>query len=116
MSAVSKYLAVLRVELEDLEEDLTILKNLYDERDRRKEITHYTCLENVALVQEEIAGIADLVRSMEGIDPTRYSELDELISDIRRLSRQRVEESDFPKAVLTLVERKLDKVRRYVEY
>lgn len=114
MSRVTKYLAILRVELEDLEEDLTVLKNLYDERDRRREITHYTCLENVALVQEEISGIAEMVRDMESIDPSRYSGLEELVADLEELCRTRVRESDFPQAVLTLVQRKLEKVLRYV--
>ena len=114
MSRVSKYLAILRVELEDLEEDLTVLKSLYDERDKRGEITHYTCLENVALVQEEISGIADMVRSMETIDPNRYSGLDELVKDLEALCRRRIKESDFPEAVFSLVQRKLEKVLRYV--
>ena len=114
MSRVTKYLAILRVELEDLEEDLTILKNLYSDRDKRGEITHYACMENVALVQEEISGIADMVRSMEEIDPDRYSGLEELVADLEKLCRRRIRESDFPQAVLSLVRRKLEKVLRYV--
>ena len=114
MSRVKKFLAVLRVELEDLEEDLSVLKNLYGERDQRREITHYACLENVALVQEEISGIADIVRSMESIDPSKYSSLEELVADLEELCRCRIKESDFPKAVYALVQRKLEKVLRYV--
>lgn len=114
MSQVTKYLAVLRAELEDLEEDLAVLTNLYDERDKRGEITHYTCLENVALLKEEISGIADLVANMENIDPTRYNSVEELVVDIEQLCLRRIRESDFPRAVFTLVKRKLQKVLGYV--
>jgi hypothetical protein len=52
MSRVSKYLGILKIELEDLEEDPAVLRDLYTERDQRREITYYACLENVALVKE----------------------------------------------------------------
>jgi hypothetical protein len=51
---------------------------------------------------------------MEGIDSSKYSSINELVADLEKLIRQRIAESDFPQAVLNLVQRKLEKVLKYI--
>ena len=64
---LNKYLKVLKVELEDLEEDLRLLESLYNQRAQREEITHYLFLENVSLVKSEISGIDQIIHSLDDI-------------------------------------------------
>ncbi len=109
-----KYLKVLRIELEDLSEDLEVMKDLYGQRGRRDEITDYVFLENVSLLKSEIAGVEAAIRSMDEIPVDRFRNLDELVDYIDKLFRERTAGAGYPEAVYALVRRKLAKVSRYV--
>ena len=111
---LAKYLKVLKIELEDLEEDLEVMKELYDRREQRNEITDYVFLENVALLKTEIAGVESLVKSIDDIPVDQFSHLDEFVDYVDALFRERTEHSGYPEAVYALVKRKLSKVSRYI--
>ena len=110
-----KYVKVLRVELEDLAEDLKLMEELYGQREKRDEITDYVFLENVSLLQSEISGIESIIRSLEEIIVERYSSLDELVEEVDSHFRKRTKDSAYPEAVYSLVKRKLSKVARYIQ-
>ena len=111
---LAKYLKVLRIELEDLETDLAVMKDLYDLREQQEEITDYVFLENVALLKSEIAGVESLIRSIDDIPVERFQHLDEFVDYIDSLFRERTKHSGYPESVYALVRRKLSKVSRYI--
>ena len=111
---LNKYLKVLRIELEDMEEDLSIMRELYGQRERRDEITEYVFLENVSLLKSVISGIEVLNRSIDDIPRDEFADLDELVDYVDRLFRDRTAHAGYPEAVYSLVRRKLTKVSRYI--
>ncbi len=111
---LAKYLKVLRIELEDLEADLEVMKDLYDRREAQEEITEYVFLENVSLLKSEIAGVESLIKSIDDIPIEQFSNLDEFVDYVDGLFRERTEHSGYPESVYALVKRKLSKVSRYI--
>ena len=111
---LGKFAKVLRIELEDLEEDLKLLADLYNQREERKEITGYVFLENISLVKSEISGIEQIIRSLDDIVIDSFSSLDEFVEHVDDRFRQKTQDMGFPEAVYALVKRKLLKVSSYI--
>ena len=112
---IPKYVKVLKIELEDLEEDLLVMAEIYHQREQKDEITDYVFLENLTLLQSEIAGIETMLRSLNDIEYESYSSLDELVEYIEKEFRRKTDASGFPESVYALVKRKLTKVSKYIE-
>jgi hypothetical protein len=111
---LTKFLEVLRIELEDLERDLDALIELYRARKDTHDITNYVYLENKGLLANELRCIANLLDSLYEVDATRYESVDAMIDDVERMIAERSETCAFPEVVSTLVARKIAKVRRFV--
>ena len=112
---LKKYLKVLRIELEDLEEDLQVMADIYNQREKRNEITGYVFLENMSLLKSEIYGIEQIIESLDGIVVDRYKSLEDMIEHVDQEFRNKTEDSGFPEACYALVKRKLLKVTKYME-
>lgn len=110
-----KYVRVLRIELEDLAEDLNIMADLYAQRERRNEITDYVFLGNVSLLKSEMSGIETVIRSIDEVPVERFGSLDALVDYMDRLFRMRTMHAGYPEAVYSLVKRKLSKVSQYIQ-
>ena len=70
------YLEILRIELEDLREDLQLL---IDECQRNREngkITDYVFLENVTLFKNELLGVDEFFKIIDTIDTAQYETLE----------------------------------------
>lgn len=111
---IKKYIKVLRIELEDLEEDLLVMAEIYHQRERKDEITDYVFLENVSLLQSEIAGIEKLLGTLDEIDPSRFGHIDEFVESLDTAFRRKTEDAGYPDSVYELVKRKLKKVSKYI--
>ena len=51
-----------------------------------------------------------------GVDPDAYSDIDEMVTDIKKRMRDKIRTSDLAEALYTLVSRKIDKVATYVRH
>ncbi len=111
---LQKYLKLLKIELEDVEEDLSVLLELHEQRKQRGEITNYVFLENVAVLKKGILGIRNFLQSVDILDAGKYSSLTEMIEDIDNLFKQKTKDYNFPEAIYTLTERKFNKIAKYI--
>ena len=111
---IEKYTKILKIELEDLEKDLLMMAEIYHQRELKKEITDYVFLENLSLLQSEIAGIDNIIESLEEIDPKDFTTIEQFAVFIAEEFRKKTEAAGFPESVFALVERKLKKVTRYL--
>ena len=109
-----KYLKVLKIELEDLEEDLLLMAKIYQQREKDNEITDYVFLENLSLLQSEISGIERIIQSVNTIDVANFKTLDEMVEHADAVFRTQTEDANFPESVYALVKRKLKKVSAYI--
>ncbi|MBN1834499.1 MAG: hypothetical protein JW820_01550 [Spirochaetales bacterium] len=109
-----KFLDVLRIELQDLEEDLDELVELYKKRADSHDITNYVYLENKGLLVNELRCVASILDSLSEVDASRYESVDAMIDDLERLIGERASACGFPEVVTRLVRRKIAKVRQYI--
>lgn len=110
-----KFIKVLRIELEDLEEDLRLMADLYNLREKRAEITEYVFLENMSLLKSQISGIEHILKSIDSIETQDFGTLDDLVEYVSREFKAQTEDAGFPESVYELVKRKLTKVSKYVQ-
>ncbi len=111
---VSKYLKILRIELEELEKDIEALEELYRKKHSDREITNYVFLENVSLIQHEESGLKAFLHVLDGLDARSYAGLQPLIGDIEARFQAIVQASSIPEAIYGIVRRKIEKTSRYV--
>jgi len=112
--ARQKYIGLLTFELKDLRDDIEAL--IVDSQDRMEhsEISKYVCFENIAIFKNEVIGIEHVAALLGEIDPDNYAGLDEMIEDIKQRFWKKLQEYGFPEAPRKLIQRKLEKVARYV--
>ncbi len=107
-----KYLEILRIEINDLSEDITALQDRYRGRGQKGEITDYVVMENVAVLEREIHGVATVRECLAHVRAEDYASLDEMLAAIRERLDERC--GAFDPVVRRLVDRKLEKVTSYV--
>jgi hypothetical protein len=109
-----KYLDILRIEIEDLIEDIGLIVNEYRSRRDRGEITDYVFLENLAVLHNELLGVDNMMEMLDDIDPDAYSNFEDLAADIETKIKNKIKNSYLAEALFPLVKRKLEKVSKYV--
>jgi hypothetical protein len=109
-----RFIGILKIELEDLEEDINDLLELCQQRKNSKEITNYVYLENKSLLLNEIAGIKNLINDLSSLDTGSFASQEEMFQEIDRMIHSRTREFAYPEAVYSLVKRRLDKVIEFL--
>lgn len=111
---VGKFLRILKVELEDLEEDINTLAGLMDKRRQDRAITEYVHMENISLLKQEFAGIKKIVDELDKVELAEQETFADFIAILKQHIRQVIHNSAYPDAVYLFVERKIDKVAEYI--
>ena len=110
---IRKYLEILKIELEDLIVDLEFSETVLSKRLEEHEITEYVFLENIGLLKKEILGIEKVKKIILGSGAT-YNSLEELRETVENYFHDEIKSAGLPNVVFLLVNRKLDKVSRYM--
>jgi hypothetical protein len=110
----AKFLAVLRIELEDLEQDLDGLIGAYQEKLQQHAETEHVCFENAAVLKNEEFGVRHFLRVLDRTRPEDYAGLDALIGDLRARFAAEIRHAGLASGALAYAERRIAKVRRYV--
>jgi hypothetical protein len=108
---VKKFLSMLQVELEDLEDSIRTMIDTTEERFKRHEITGYVWTENRALLMREVNLLKMVRKSVAGIDPSKYGSIAEARTAVAEELKEFV---DMPAAIPDLIERRIDKIVRYL--
>lgn len=108
------YLKVLKIELEDLNDDIEMLIDELQHKKDNKEISNYVFVENLSLFRNEIIGVEVVNESLEKINTNDFASLDDLISEIKVRIKKRITECGIRNALWFSIERKLDKVKKYI--
>ena len=111
-----KFLAIMRIELQDLHEDI---EDLIQQTTREREsgaLTNYVFLENLALFRNELLGVNTFGRLLDKVAPAEFGTLDELVEHLKASFRSRIKAAGLAEAIDLYLERKVDKARRYVEH
>ncbi len=112
---LKKFLHILEVEFEDLTEDIIMLQELTEERHEQREISHYVHMENKGVLIEEKAGIDLITSHLKNINPDEFASCEDIRENILSATIHMIEHGGYPKAVIELVKRKVDKAMRYIQ-
>lgn len=110
-----KYVRILRIELEDLQEDVQVLRQHCLDQKRHDGISNYVFRENMSLMRSEILAIESLTKVLDDLDPDAYADVDQLMGDLQRRFRESLEHHGMVKMLGSLLQRKFTKVARYVK-
>jgi len=108
------YLKVLKVELEDLEDDI---EQLIEETKKGKnagKLTNYVFFQNIALFKNELLALNVFENIINGVNPEEFETLDEMIEYLKKLFFQKIKILGLAEAIQIYVERKMMKARKYV--
>lgn len=109
-----KFLKILRIEMEDLENDIALLEDVTERRNQEHEITDYVLMENMALLKKELGCVHTLLQDLDAFPLEQYDSLEETAQGVKGFFREETKKHGFPPAVYQLVDRKIEKVARYV--
>ncbi len=110
---IKKFFSMLLIEFSDLEDSMNMLIEAAEERFKNHEITGYVWTENTALLKRE-RYLLQLIRRhiIEELEPEDYSTIEEARNAVMRI----VEKQDsVPQAVPEFIEKRLEKVIKYLE-
>ncbi len=110
----SKYMRILKIELEDLVQDIAALVEFYEQKRSGREITNYVYLENVSLIQHEVSCLKELLHELDRVDVRRYPDLPALVREIERILIETGRGGSLPDSIGAIVRRRIEKTTRYV--
>lgn len=108
------YREILQIELTDLKEDLDCMIERVQQNWQSGKITERVCKENSALFKNEKLGVDEFAAILNRQDLDRFASLDEMIDSLKAAFRDTAGRLALAHAVVICVERKLEKVRKYV--
>ena len=109
-----RYIQLLKIELDDLKEDIGLVMEDYEAQRKRNAISQYVFLENMAVLKNEVLCVECAEHMLDQLDLERYASIEELVRDLEERFRRKMEEHGILAEVNRLIKRKLNKVARYV--
>jgi len=110
---MERYIKILKIELEDLEDDIQDAQDLLKKKLEDHKITDYVFMENLSTFRTELAGIKKMGKEIDSL-VGQYDTLDELVAYLSDFIRKKVKDSGLPEVVYVLIKRKLDKIYKYL--
>lgn len=109
-----KFLQVLRIELDDLQDDIDHLIAQCSAECERRKVSHSVCLENLAQFRNELLGLDSFREILDRTVPASFPTLDKLMEFLKKAFHDEILRCDLVPCVADFVERKMAKVARYV--
>ena len=115
MRSVKKnFVRILAIEIDDFKEDLEVLIQQCKNARECGRLSESVFWENITVFNNEILGVNALHRILDEINPDEYEILEELIDEIKIRFHSLVRERGLVEAINIYIERKMEKVTRYV--
>lgn len=109
-----KFLYILKMELEEIEEDLKTLLDMYCNCLENHEITNYVLQENSSLIQAEISALRSLFKFLDTFPIEGYESLEALAEGVLAKFKELIKKKEYPQALYYLIERRVQKVVKYL--
>ena len=109
------FLKILCIELEDLDDDIQALILECEDKHCNEEISNYVFLENLAVLRNELFGVESFLVDVKSIKPEDYENIDLLIEDLMKKLEARIHEKGIAHSIVNLINRKMEKVKKYID-
>jgi len=110
-----RFLALLRMELEDMKEDLAALMKHCAAQKEQGEISEYVYRENMAVYENLHAGVGCLARTLAEVEHDEYPDIPSLITGIEGRCREQLTERVLPGGMAGTLKRKMEKITTYLQ-
>ena len=110
-----KYINILRIELKDLEQDIAHLIQKCEKEKQESNLPPYIYLENLALFKNELLGLSVFDQILDDVQPDSFTSLEEMIEYLKKRCHEKIDAHGLAEAVNNYVDRRLQKVAKYVE-
>lgn len=114
-ATLEKYLKILKIELQDLENHIEVLLEDYHSREQKREVTEHVSLANTAVLRNEKSCIRHFINILDTIDLAEYANLDELVLEIENRFETGIRLAGRARAAYIFAQRKIHKVAQYME-
>ncbi len=114
VNVLRHYLRLLRVEIQDMLEEIDMLIEHMETRFACDDISSYVRLENEGVLHRELGVIGNFITIVDGIEPANYKSIPEMEQEILSRAGEIVKKQEQPEIVLVLLKRKIDKVREFI--
>jgi hypothetical protein len=108
------FLQILEIEFEDLQEDIDLLIEQCQKQQQEGRMTEHVFFENIAIFRNEERGLEQFKRIVHELNSDDYADLDALIAECKTRFLRRIKECGMAPFIDILVDRKINKVVRYV--
>ena len=108
------YLAILKIEMADLHDDIQVLIDECTKEREQGGLTNYVFMENLALFKNELLGVDAFQKVIDDTDIGSFPTLDEMVDHLTVTFREKAKVCGLAEVINIYVARKLDKVRKYV--
>jgi len=108
------FLRILALEIDDFKEDLEVLIDKCKSARNCGQLSESVFWENITVFNNEILGANAFHLILEEINPETYDTLESLMDELKNRFHTLVRERGLVEAINVYVERKMEKVARYV--
>lgn len=108
------FLRILAIEIDDFKEDLEVLIEQCKSARACGRVSESVFWENITVFNNEILGANAFHRILHDINSDDFETLTEMMEEIKRKFHALVRERGLVEAINIYIERKMDKVARYV--
>jgi hypothetical protein len=113
-SNTAHFLKLIKVEFEDIQEDIGLMERISMDRLKNAEITNYVYHENFVVFEQERRAIHTLSTLLDENRWEEYDQPDALRDDLISAFELRIRELHAPMAVHDLIKRKIDKIHQFI--
>ncbi len=110
-----KFISIIKIEMEDLIEDLNDLVDDYKEKKEKDLITKYVFMENLALIQHEMYGIRKFSEIIGTLNLDDYKDIEEISNHIKDILEKKIAIADFASCLFPMISRRIVKTSKYVK-
>jgi hypothetical protein len=112
---LANFIEILKLEMNDLSDDLRTLKAENDEKLSQELITHYVHMENNALYENELHAIKSFQRLLNTIMVPKFDSIDPLIVHLDEAFGTIMKSCGYAEVGRICIARKMSKVAKYVK-
>lgn len=109
------FLEILKIELDDLQEDIETLKEICEQKLREGLITNYVHKENMALYENELHAIQTFRQLIKNTNPDQFESLEKMIQSLDEQFMTAMKSCGYARAGHICIKRKILKVANYVQ-
>lgn len=109
------FLSLMEIELLDLEKDIELLIQRCRKRCEAANMREYVAEHNAATFRNEILAIKALRKHLTEVNHEDYEQLDDMVNEVEEFFKTTVLRHGFAEAVIPFIERKIQKVRAYID-